>query len=214
MERLKSDRGIHTLEKYCANIKFRGKGHEREDLNNIMKRLEHWAHRLYPSYTFDDFISTVEKLGKKKQMQTHMYRYRNGLLEEAPKQDQEGGNEAEAEDTVARGDEPIDEMDEIIDQQIQNYTHLAPRTPAHDTTFDSIRSSMIASPRLQRQAPMEASTPIVARASDAIRNAPTATLTSEQLAKIAENRRLAQERLKKKKEEAMQQQMEIVESTQ
>lgn len=186
------------MEKYCADLKFRGKGHEREDLNNIMKRLEHWAHRLYPSYKFDDFIGAVEKLGKKKQMQTHMYRYRHGLLEEEPNKNLADENEEnEAGETVLRGDDPIDELDEIIDQQIQNYSTIAPRTPAHDKTFDSIRSSMVASPRLQKQMPMQASTPLAAKPS----NTPASTLTSEQMARIAENRRLAQERLMKKQAE-------------
>lgn len=205
MERLKSDRGIHTVEKYCADLKFRGKGHEKEDLNNIMKRLEHWAHRLYPSYKFDDFIGVVEKLGKKKEMQTHMYRYRHGLLEDMPNQELNAENDAEEGETVLRGDDPIDELDEIIEQQIQNYTNLAPKTPAHETTFDSIRSSMIASPRLQRQIPIEASTPIVAAKSvDTGKDPSTATLTSEQMAKIAENRRLAKEKLMKKQAEMQQ----------
>lgn len=215
VERLKSNRGIHTLETYCADLKFRGKGHEREDLNNMMKRLEHWAHRLYPSYKFDDFVATVEKLGRKKELKTHMYRYRNGLLDDdQPKPNSEEANADDEDDaamTVLRGDDPIDELDEIIDQQIQNYTTFAPRTPAHDRTFDSIRSSMIASPRLQQQFPMEASTPIVDRArptETAAAPAPVPAppkLSTEQMARIAENRRLAQERLKKKQEAAIEQ---------
>lgn len=200
---MKSDRGIHTLEKYCTTLKFHGKGHEKEDLNNLMKRLEHWAHRLYPNYKFDDFVGAVEKLGKKKEMQTHMYRYRQGLLEEvANKNTEQEGNEDDA-NSLYGNDEPIDELDEIIEQQIQNYT-MAPKTPAHDRTFDSIRSSMIASPKLREQNPVEASTPIVHKAmnldfNNAVR---MPSLTSEQMAKIAENRRIAQERLRKKQMEA------------
>lgn len=212
VERLKSDRGVHTLEKYCADLKFRGKGHEREDLNNIMKRLEHWAHRLYPSYKFDDFISAVEKLGKKKQIQTHMYRYRHGLLEDVPKIDSDGEKATEEGDTAMRGDDPIDELDEIIDQQIQNYTTIAARTAVHDTTFDSIRSSTIASLRMQKRIPMESSTSIVTKTMDTAKTQPTSTLTSDQMAKIAENRRLAQERLMKKQAEMKAKAAETVES--
>lgn len=177
-----------------------------------MKRLEHWAHRLYPSYTFDDFVDTVEKLGKKKTMQTHMYRYRHDMLEDTSKpkpsaDDDEDG--ADKEVTATREDDPIDELDEIIEQQIQNYSHMAPKTPAHDTTFDSIRSSMIASPRLQKQMPVVASTPIAAsKPLDAEEKNPSATLTSEQMAKIAENRRLAKERLLQKQAEMRQKAIE------
>lgn len=201
VERLKSDRGIHTVENYFNGMKFRGKGNERDDLNAVMKRLEHWAHRLYPNYTFDDFVTQVEKLGRKKEVQTHMYRYRHGLLEDLTKDKAKEGEEVNDQDeSRMEGIEPIDELDEIIDQQIENYTMLT-RTPAHDRTFDSIRSSMIATPRLREQHPIEASTPIVPKP---VESAPIAkpALTSEQMAKIAENRRLAQERLRLKKLEA------------
>lgn len=198
-ERLVSARGIHTVENYFKDIKFYGKGHEREDLNNVMKRLEHWAHRLYPNYKFVDFVGTVENLSKKKQIQTHMHRYRQNMLEEvanANEQDTEEDNENVDDDA---NNYPIDELDEIIDQQIQNYT-VVPKTPVHDHTFDSIRSSMIASPRLREQSPIEASTPIVAKKIDhQIQSNAVAPLSSDQMAKIAENRRLAQERLRKKK---------------
>lgn len=200
-ERLTSTRGIHTVENYFKDMKYHGKGHEREDLNNVMKRLEHWAHRLYPNYKFDDFTTTVEKLGKKKQVQTHLHRYRQGMLEEVTNKDQQSAEEENENVEDAENDYPIDELDEIIDQQIQNYT-MVPKTPAHERTFDSIRSSMITSPRLREQSPIEASTPIIHRKIDRVAPHLTAPLSSEQMAKIAENRRLAQERLRKKKLEA------------
>lgn len=193
VERLKSNRGIHTVENYCADIKYRGKGYEREDMNDLMKRLEHWAHRLYPNYKFDDFVPTVEKLGKKKELQTHMYRYRNDLLEEIAQQKKLNESDDERGDDQETSSYPIDELDEIIDQQIQNYSSVVPKTPSHDKTFDSIRSSMIASPRLSEQVPVEASTPIAPKFQP---------LTAEQMARIAENRRLAQEKLRKKRMEA------------
>lgn len=198
VERLKSDRGIHTVEKYCADLKFRGKGHERDDLNILMKRLEHWAHRLYPSYKFGDFIATVEKLGKKKQMQTHMYRYRHDLLllNDVAKQDLDGGNEANAEELENLGTNPIDELDEIIEKQIQNYTSITQNTPVRETTFDSILSSM-ANPRLRKESPINSLNQVATN--NSIDRA--STLSLEQMAKIAENRRLAQERLSKKKAE-------------
>ena len=32
----------------------------------MMSTLEHWAHRLFPKASFDDFIERLEKLGSKK----------------------------------------------------------------------------------------------------------------------------------------------------
>lgn len=208
VERLKSDRGIHTVENYFKDMKFHGKGHERDDLNAMIKRLEHWAHRLYPNYTFDDFVTQVEKLGRKKELQTHMYRYRHGLLEDTAKNKENNGTEEGDEMNMIHmeGVEPIDELDEIIDQQIQNYTMPSRllQTPSHDRTFDSIRSSLIATPHLRDHQPVEASTPIARPTMAQPSDEPVArpALSSEQMARIAENRRLAQERLRLKKLEA------------
>jgi TIMELESS-interacting protein len=44
-ERLKGDRGIIAVEDFYKDMKFRGKGYEKQDLDDVMKRLEHWAHR-------------------------------------------------------------------------------------------------------------------------------------------------------------------------
>lgn len=200
---MKSDRGVHTIEDYFTDIKLLGKGYEKQDLNNVVKRLEHWAHRLYPNYNFDDFLATTEKLGKKKQIQTFMYRYRQGLLEMVPKTNTESNeNEGGEDDDIERGIEPIDELDEIIDQQIQNYSVLPPKTPRHDKTFDSIRSSVVTTPKFMSRPPAEASTPVEDSFDLGIRPmaASPTRLNADQMAKIAENRRLAQERLKAKRE--------------
>lgn len=69
-------RGINILQKACKEIKFKGKGHEKDDLNLVMKTLELWAHRLFPKLPFDDTLKQIEKLGSKKQVQVrtiHFY---------------------------------------------------------------------------------------------------------------------------------------------
>lgn len=40
-----------------------------EDLRVLMKRMENWAHRLYPKLQFEDFIDRLETLGAKKDVQ-------------------------------------------------------------------------------------------------------------------------------------------------
>lgn len=195
VERLKTDRGLHTLEEYYKDIKFNGKGHEGADLDNIMKRMEHWAHRLYPKYNFDDFLATTEKLGKKKELQTHMNRYRNGMLEPIIRMEDKSDGEEDVDATVVQ--EPIDEFDDLIGQQIEKYRTAPPRTPAHETTFNALRNSTstTSTPSFANRNPIGASTP------RSPGDAPT-TLTSEQMERIAENRRLALERLRAKREAA------------
>lgn len=45
VERLKGARGIIAIDDFFQNVKFKGKGFEKHDLNETMKRLEHWSHR-------------------------------------------------------------------------------------------------------------------------------------------------------------------------
>lgn len=45
VERLKGPRGIVAVDDFFKDIKFKGKGYENQDLDEVMKRLEHWAHR-------------------------------------------------------------------------------------------------------------------------------------------------------------------------
>lgn len=200
VDRLKSDRGVHTIENYYKDIKFMGKGHEKHDLNNIMKKLEHWAHRLYPRFGFDDSLAEIEKLGKKKELQTHMTRYRLGMLDPVLNLDQQ--EEVMGDDTE-RLAEPFDEMDALLQKQL---SHV--KTPGkssfrgNNTSFDSLKNTSIGSSILNspRFVPgnQAASTPYADHSAESPRQ-----LTSEQIAKIAENRRIAQERLKAKREALM-----------
>ncbi|XP_031566360.1 uncharacterized protein LOC116301434 isoform X2 [Actinia tenebrosa] len=67
--RLCGERGITALAHLCDGVKFKGKGHEASDLRVLLQRFEHWAHRLYPMYPFEDVVDQVETLGKKKLVQ-------------------------------------------------------------------------------------------------------------------------------------------------
>ncbi|KAM3849252.1 TIMELESS-interacting protein [Diretmus argenteus] len=74
--RLISERGLPALRTLFDNVRFKGKGHEAEDLQLLMHKMENWAHRLYPKLQFSDFIDKVEKLGSKKDVQTCLKRIR------------------------------------------------------------------------------------------------------------------------------------------
>jgi len=77
--RLKSDRGLYILPKLFTDVEFKGRGQEAHDLKLLMSRLEHWAHRLFPKLSFDDFIERLERLGSKKEIQTFVKRIRLDL---------------------------------------------------------------------------------------------------------------------------------------
>lgn len=80
--RVAGPRGIPALPKYFKNVKFQGKGHEKEDLDMLLKHLEHWAHRLYPRFPFKNVLEDLEKLGNKKPVKVMMKRYRLDMFEE------------------------------------------------------------------------------------------------------------------------------------
>lgn len=78
-QRLISERGLPALRHMFDNVKFKGKGHEAEDLKTLIQHMEHWAHRLFPQLQFEDFIDRVESLGNKKEVQTCLKRIRLDL---------------------------------------------------------------------------------------------------------------------------------------
>ncbi|XP_037687109.1 TIMELESS-interacting protein-like [Choloepus didactylus] len=69
-QRLISERGLPTLRHVFDTAKFKGEGHEAEDVKTLLRHMQHWAHRLFPKLQFEDFINRVEYLGNKKEVQT------------------------------------------------------------------------------------------------------------------------------------------------
>ncbi|XP_039579260.1 TIMELESS-interacting protein [Passer montanus] len=78
-QRLISERGLPALRHMFDNVKFKGRGHEAEDLKTLIHHMEHWAHRLFPQLQFEDFVDVVESLGNKKEVQTCLKRIRLDL---------------------------------------------------------------------------------------------------------------------------------------
>ncbi|KAK8732814.1 hypothetical protein OTU49_006941 [Cherax quadricarinatus] len=174
--RLAGPRGITVLQKAFKDVKFHGKGHEKEDLAVLLKRLEHWAHRLFPKLPFKDTLEEIEKLGLKKNVQVLMKRLRLDMFTESELN-------GLAEDRVKRGiDEEAEKEEEpqidIFDELLGNRGY-----PAFSQT--TILPSASATPNSSQS---------------------NKTLTDEQKERIERNRRLAEEkrlaRLKQQKEMA------------
>ncbi|TMW54876.1 hypothetical protein DOY81_000109, partial [Sarcophaga bullata] len=221
VEVLRGPRGLHTIEDYFKDIKYKGKGHEKEDLDEVMRRLQHWGHRMYPTYKLDDVLTNIERLGKKKPLQVHMSRYRLGMLESMKNHGEINEEMDDDEDQPPNvADEPYDEFDALLDEQIAiskvaSYTPGPNNTRHSGTGTGSITNTSISSSNVTThsfsRANAVASTPYAGQAnlndSDlAVPSTPnqistpvTKQLTAEQIARIAENKRLAQERLAAKK---------------
>lgn len=154
---------------------------------------------MFPKFNFDDSLAAIERLGKKKETNVHMTRYRMGqltkddedriLLEEDENREQETQN--------PRDDEPMDEFEALIDEQIalstvQSRTHT---TLPSDQSFGNISTiSGIANnqntsvPALSQS--YQSALPTQVELSDEIR------------ARIAENKRRALAILEQRKKEA------------
>lgn len=150
-ERLKGPNGVQTIEKYFEGFKFYGKGHERTDLDRIMKRLEHWSHRLFPKYHFDDFLTRVEQLGTKKDLQVFVKKYRLDMIT--------SDNNLITDDNMDRDDEdeqeesaPMDDFDLLITEQIQKQKQAETRASvvtSNDEAFDRLLTQSAATQNSQ-----------------------------------------------------------------
>lgn len=187
IDRFMSDRGLQSVGECCKGLRYKGKGHELQDVNALMARMQHWAHRAFPKMKFDDALTIVEGLTKKRIIQTHMTKYRLDMLQPVVQADEEN---AEQDPVDLTGVQPIDDFDDLLGDQIEQMTRVQ-KTKAHSTALNN--TSMMNQSDVSLGVSAIPSTPQSAKAP---------ALSSEQMAKIAENRLKALERLKQKQSEA------------
>ncbi|XP_067001178.2 TIMELESS-interacting protein [Anabrus simplex] len=131
-ERLTGPRGLVTIEDSFRDFKFLGKGHEKEDLNQVMKRLELWCHRLYPRFQFDDCLAKIEALGHKKPVMTYVKKIRMGMI--TAEEPMILNEEVDVENGPDLDDQPpIDEFDALISQQLSSI-QTTPKPPAQPSS--------------------------------------------------------------------------------
>ena len=78
-ERLMGKSGIRQLPETFKEVKFKGRGREKEDLHLLLQKMEHWAHVLMPRSQFIDVVDKVESLGSKKRVRSHASDVKLGL---------------------------------------------------------------------------------------------------------------------------------------
>ncbi|XP_041843641.1 TIMELESS-interacting protein [Melanotaenia boesemani] len=133
-QRLISERGLPALRTLFDSVRFKGKGHEAEDLRLLMQKMENWAHRLYPKLQFEDFIDKVEKLGSKKEVQTCLKRIRLDMpLTHEDFMDKDGEEEVPLEMQVFGDPDPFSRVSTIYDPQEPVHSTPAPTSPVHST---------------------------------------------------------------------------------
>ncbi|XP_071965070.1 uncharacterized protein [Antedon mediterranea] len=180
--RLSGERGLPTLVKHMEHVKFKGKGYEKDDLNLLMHRMEHWTHRLCPRMTFDEVIARIEKLGSKKPVQVCVKKIRLDiplLDDDEPVQNMEtveDSNAPSGEKTPEKDEWNFDDLfaDKLVAKPIST-----PVIPAQDE-FDELFADSQTNHQ-PMNIPQTPSTP----------QSTSNTLTAEQLKRIEEKRNLA-----------------------
>ena len=203
-ERLKGPKGIQTIEKHFEGFKFYGKGYEKLDLDRVMKRMEHWAHRLFPKLEFDDFVDRLEKLGTKKELQVFVTKYRQDMI--SAEDDIITKDNMDAEDDKQQ-DEPIDEFDLLIAEQIEKQKQVVNQSLMSDasTTNDDVFDKLLSESNSKKPQPI-------------VKSSTPAQLSDEVKERIERNRQQAIQRrnarLAAMQEEANRNKMEGIDGTQ
>ncbi|XP_064355963.1 TIMELESS-interacting protein-like [Dromaius novaehollandiae] len=60
-QRLIHETGIPALKHILEDIQLKGPGHEAEDLQLLLQKIECWAQSIFPEMKFEDFISKLEE---------------------------------------------------------------------------------------------------------------------------------------------------------
>ncbi|KAK6624295.1 hypothetical protein RUM44_011154 [Polyplax serrata] len=168
--------GLSLLKKSFKNFKFKGDGHEHEDLTRIMKILKHWmCYQLFPKYNFETTMAELEHLGSKKIVQVQMQKMRMGIDTWGQQQ-----QNIEEDNVESKEEEPKNNFDDWWREEM-----------AKISSGDEMEADEIQNERRQQ----EKSRPDGEVTSEQQeKSQPEVTLTAEQLERIARNRKLAEER--------------------
>lgn len=150
---------------------------------------------MFPKYNFDDSLAAIERLGKKKEVQVHMTRYR---LDQLTKDDDRILSDDDAAEKQGESqmnmDEPMDEFEAMIDEQIALTTNRS-NFRGHEKSYGNVSSVSAAS--LFND--LVASQPSSSQQQE-IRS--QVEISDEIRARIAENKRRAMEILAQRRKEA------------
>lgn len=152
--RLISEKGLPALRTLFEDVKFRGKGHEAENLKLLLQKTQNWAHRLYPKMQFEEFIDKLESLGGKKEVQTCLKRIRLDMpithedyIEEAevlvPEESDPAGDEGFPEDPFVHSTPAPASLTEEQQQRIElNKRQALERRLAKQKQLESSQNSI------------------------------------------------------------------------
>lgn len=147
-QRLMGPRGLQALEGYFERVKFKGRGHEEQDLNTLMKTYEYWCHRLFPKYPFDSCIARLETLGSKKILLIHKQKIRMGVTDQDEVKPVNSDDELIPEASNGFVDEVVDPFDQLLPSQ--NQTEIS-ATNLTDEQLEKIKKNKERAANIRRE---------------------------------------------------------------
>lgn len=121
-EMLLSDDGLgFVLRHFPRNFKYRGRGHEVNDLGRLIHLYSEWHSHLIPYYSFNQFVHKVEQVGATRRVKTCIRDLR---------------------EKVANGEDPTKFHEPSVVQDDSNFEREAPNTvePIHSPGFPSLKN--------------------------------------------------------------------------
>uniref|UniRef100_A0A914EC44 TIMELESS-interacting protein n=1 Tax=Acrobeloides nanus TaxID=290746 RepID=A0A914EC44_9BILA len=112
-ELMDEKKGLEALKELFAGYKPTSKN-PYDNLKDVMKKVEYWGHNLFPQSNFDDLITRVEQVGKKRAIKFYMVKLRLGMptteeiVPDEDKVDENNENISPAKNETAISDEDDD----------------------------------------------------------------------------------------------------------
>ncbi|XP_021724614.1 TIMELESS-interacting protein-like [Chenopodium quinoa] len=137
-ELLLSEKGLgYILRYFPRNFKYRGRGHEVNDLRNLLRMYAEWHAQLLPYFPFAQFIHKVEEAGSSKRVKT--------CIAELKERVANGGDPTKLNETVTENEISYDKEDVL---NVSEPTHGQEDLPfngndadeMHDLTFNGMNA--------------------------------------------------------------------------
>lgn len=162
---------------------------------------------MFPKYNFDDSLAAIERLGKKRELQVHMQRYRLDQLtkDDDDRQIEDLDNEMQPREGEDFVDQPMDEFEKMLDEQIAlTRTTNVDKSSTMDKSFGNISSISGIEPNKTQSTQ---NSHLLASNESQYQKGPEPSQASMQIsdetrARIAENRLKAMEIRERKRQEA------------
>ncbi|MED6195658.1 hypothetical protein PIB30_039994 [Stylosanthes scabra] len=154
-----SDDGLgYVLRYFPRDFKYRGRGHEVQDLGNLLRMYSEWHSRLIPYYSFDQFVHKVEKVATTRRVKMCLRDLRERVAEggdptkfrespvtqDIPADEQEDGEANHQEGDLFSEPQNVNDMQEDMLDEIFNTATEEPSQPMQNETDANAVSKSIA----------------------------------------------------------------------